>query len=64
MITASSVDKDTYVVANVRNVGTQQTTITHVVMYAYPNWRDRWRSKPSDTFIIKHGRPPVTLCRM
>ncbi|MGB8428776.1 MAG: hypothetical protein WCE72_03065 [Pseudolabrys sp.] len=57
MITASSVDKDTYVVANVRNVGTQRTTITHVVMYAYPNWRDRWHSKPSDTFVIKHGLP-------
>ena len=28
-------DNSTYIVTNVSNVGTQQTTITHVVMLAY-----------------------------
>jgi hypothetical protein len=49
-----SEDGKTYVIVNVRNVGTQQTTITHVVMFAYNNrWRF-FRKKPSNTFIVNH----------
>jgi hypothetical protein len=57
MKTMPSSDKTTYVVANVRNVGTQQTTITHVIIHAYRNWWHRLRNKPSDTFIVNHRLP-------
>jgi hypothetical protein len=48
-------------VTNVSNVGTQQTTITHVVMHAYPNrWR-RFRKRASKKFIINHAMPAYPL---
>ena len=61
MIPPSSEVKDTYVALNVRNVGTQQTTITHVAMYAYPHWVACWRDKPSDVSIINHAVPGYNL---
>jgi hypothetical protein len=48
-------DDTTYIVANVRNVGTQQTTITHVVMFAYRNRWDRFRKRASETFVVNHA---------
>jgi hypothetical protein len=50
-------DGKTYIVANVRNIGTQQTTITHVLIYAYPNWWARFRENPSLTAIVPHTLP-------
>jgi hypothetical protein len=47
-------DGKTYIVVNVRNVGTEQTTITHVVMFAYRSWLYRLRNKPSRTFLFNH----------
>jgi hypothetical protein len=48
-------DNDTYVLANVHNIGTQPTTITHVVIFAYRNWWKRLRKTPSNTFWVNHG---------
>jgi hypothetical protein len=48
-------DDNAYVLIKVRNVGTQQTTITHVVGFSY---RSRWahlRRKPSGTFVVNHS---------
>jgi hypothetical protein len=48
-------DETTYLLCNVSNVGTQQTTITHVAMFAYKNLWMAFRNKPSNTFIINHA---------
>jgi hypothetical protein len=47
-------DDEIYIVANVWNVGTEQTTITHVVMFAYRSWLHRLRNKPSKTIFVNH----------
>jgi hypothetical protein len=52
-------DDSTYIVVNVRNVGTQQTTITHVVMFAYRNWWDRFRKKTSEEALILDNAVPA-----
>jgi hypothetical protein len=48
-------DDTTYLVANVRNVGTQQTTITHVVAFAYKNRWERFRGRKAQTFVVNHA---------
>jgi hypothetical protein len=54
-------DNSSYIVANVSNVGTQQTTITHVIGFAYRNRWDRIRNKPSEAFVVNHGMPAYPL---
>jgi hypothetical protein len=48
-------DDNTYITLNVRNVGTQQTTITHVLMFSYKNRWKWFRRKPETTGFINHG---------
>jgi hypothetical protein len=59
-------DNSSYLLANVGNVGTQQTTITHVIGFAYRNRWDRVRNKPaeasSSTMLCRLIRFP-TFCR-
>lgn len=45
---------ETYCVLNATNVGTADTTITHVIMLAYDNWWQRLRGRPSKSFIVNH----------
>lgn len=46
--------KESYIMINVSNRGSSDTTITHVVAFAYDGWLKRLRSKPSVTMIINH----------
>src|SRR5271156_4506353 len=48
-------DGNTYIVANVRNAGTEQMTVTHVGMVAFRSWLHRLRNKPSRTFLFTHN---------
>ena len=48
-------DDKTYVVVNVRNIGTQPTTITHVVGFAYRNRWERFRRRPFKNFVVNHA---------
>jgi hypothetical protein len=54
-------DDSTYIVTNVSNVGTQQTTITHVVGFVYRNRWARFRNKRSETFVVNHTMPAYPL---
>lgn len=47
--------KETYIVVNVSNRGSADTTITHVVAFSYDNWWRRLRDRPSLTFIVNHS---------
>jgi hypothetical protein len=51
---ASELSKDTYIVLNATNVGTADTTVTHVLAFAYKNRLQKWRRKPEKSFIVKH----------
>ena len=54
-------DNSTYIVANVSNVGTQQTTITHVIGFAYRNRWDRIRNKPAEAFVVNDAMPAYPI---
>jgi hypothetical protein len=50
----SELSNDTYIVLNATNVGTADTTVTHVLAFAYANRLQKWRKKPEESFIVKH----------
>ena len=70
-------DDDTYIAVTVTNRGNAATTITHMVLYDYPNRFARWlpqflarwiKSQRPKTFIVANptaagspGRPPYVL---
>lgn len=53
-IRPSDLSKETYIVLNATNVGTADTTVTHVLAFSYANWFQKWRKKPEKSFVVKH----------
>jgi hypothetical protein len=57
-----SKDKNNYFIFKVTNRGSAATTITHMVLYDYPRWLDRWimRKKPK-TMLVPWPALPATV---
>jgi hypothetical protein len=55
MIDDNGLQPKKYIVVNAVNVGTADTTITHVVAFTFANRLQYWRRKQRKAFIVNHA---------
>jgi hypothetical protein len=54
-------DDNLYLVINVANVGKADTTITHVVIFAFDGWWQYFRNRPAKTAVVGRGASSYSI---